>query len=109
MSTTDLPISCAEVYWCIADSESINSQEISEKTGLAKSTVQGHLSTLEKSGAIKSQGRPKRYCASENAPSKILEWLREFEELARATRDFRSRTLPLLSKEKQLVSDSPTH
>lgn len=109
MTAINLPISCAEVYWCIADSESINSQEISEKTGLAKSTVQGHLGVLEKGNAIKSQGRPKQYCVSENVPSEILEWLREFEELARATRDFRGRTLPLLHKEKQFVSHSPTH
>lgn len=109
MTTINLPISCAEVYWCIADSESVNSTDVAQKTGLAKSTVQGYLVTLEKSGAIKSQGRPKQYCVSENVPSEILDWLKEFEELARATRDFRSRTLLLLPKEKQLVSDSPTH
>lgn len=44
-----------------------------------------------------------------NVTPKILEWLRELEELACATRNFRSRTFPLLPKEKQLVSDSPTH
>ncbi len=86
MTAINLPISCAEVYWCIADSESINSQEISEKTGLAKSTVQGHLSVLEKRDAIKSQDLPKQYCVSDDISSETLDWLKEFEELARATR-----------------------
>lgn len=89
MSTTDLPISCAEVYWCIADSESVNSTDIAQKTGLAKSTVQGHLGALEKRNAILSQGLPKQYCVSDDIPSEILDWLKEFEELARATRGLR--------------------
>jgi len=109
MTTINLPISCAEVYWCIADSKSINSQEISKKTGLAKSTVQGHLSALEKAGAILGRGRPKQYCVSDDIPSEALEGLRELEELARATRDFRGRTLLLLTKEKPLVLNTPTH
>lgn len=35
-----------------------------------------------------------------NVTPEILEWLKEFEELARARRNFRSRTLPLLPTEK---------
>ncbi len=89
MSTTDLPISCAEVYWCIADSESVNSADIAQKIGLAKSTVQGHLSVLEKRNAILSQGLPKQYCVSDEIPSEILDWLKEFEELARAAQGLR--------------------
>lgn len=96
MTVTNLPISAAEVYWCIADFESINSQEIAQKTGLAKSTVQGHLSTLEKTAAIKGQGRPKLYYVSDDVTPETLEWLKDLEQLARATRSFRVDTLPLL-------------
>jgi hypothetical protein len=92
MTAINLPISCAEVYWCIADSESVNSTDIAQKTGLAKSTVQGHLSALEKGNAILSQGRPKQYCVSNNISSEILDWLKEFEELARAAQGLRKRT-----------------
>ncbi len=60
-----------------------------QKTGLAKSTVQGHLSALEKRNAIKSQGLPKQYCVSDDIIPETLEWLKEFEELARATRGLR--------------------
>lgn len=92
MTATNFPISCAEVYWCIADSESVNSADIAQKTGLAKSTVQGHLSALEKRNAILSQGLPKQYCVRNDIPSEILDWLKEFEELARAAQGFREQT-----------------
>ena len=101
MTTIILPISCAEVYWCIADFKSVKSQEIAHETGLGKSTVQGCLSALEKIGAVKGQGRPKQYCVSKNVASEMLEWLKDFENLARATRDFRVKTLPMLPQIKQ--------
>ena len=100
MTVINLPISCAEVYWCIADFKSIKSQEIAQKTGLAKSTVQSCLSALEKNGAVKGQGRPKQYCVSKNLTTEMLEWLKDFENLARATRDFRVKTLSLLHQVK---------
>lgn len=96
MTVTNLPISAAEVYWCIANFESINSQEIAQKTGLAKSTVQSPLSTLEKTAAIKGQGRPRQYCVSDDITLETLEWLKDLEQLARATRNFRVTTLPML-------------
>lgn len=96
MIANNLPMACVEVYWCIADSELVNSQEIAQKTGLAKSTVQGYLSALEKTGAIKGQGRPKQYWISNTITPEMLKSLKEFEQLARATRDFRVKTLPLL-------------
>ena len=98
MTAISLPISCAEVYWCIADFKSVKSQEIAQKTGLAKSTVQGCLSALEKTDAVKGLGRPKQYYVSKNVASEMLEWLKDFENLARETRSFRVKTLPLLPK-----------
>lgn len=103
MTEINLPMSCAEIYWCIVDLESGNSSDIAQSTGLAKSTVQSYLSTLEKTGAIKGQGRPKQYSVSEDITPEIREWMKEFEQLARATRDFRVKTLPLLPQEKQFV------
>ena len=100
MTAITLPITCAEVYWCIADSKSTKSQEIAQKTGLAKSTIQSCLSALEKTSAVKGQGRPKQYCVSKNVASEMLEWLKDFENLARETRSFRVKTLPLLPKIK---------
>lgn len=96
MTEINFPISCAEVYWYIADFDSVNSTDIAQKTGLGKSTVQRHLRALEKSNAIEGQGRPKQYRVSDDIPSKTLEWLRKFEELARMTRGLRGkRLLPL--------------
>lgn len=109
MTEINLPISCAEVYWCIADFESVNSQKIAEKTGLAKSTVQGHLSALEKTGAIKGQGRPKQYCVSEDTTPETLEWLRKFEELARMTLGLRYKEFSQsTSRQTEIQLDSLT-
>ncbi|MCL6753242.1 winged helix-turn-helix domain-containing protein, partial [Nostoc sp. CCCryo 231-06] len=85
MTEINLPISFAEVYWCIADFQSVNSTDIAQKTGLTESTVQRHLRTLEKTGVVKGQGRPKQYCVSKNVASEMLDWVEKFKELARMT------------------------
>ncbi len=109
MTQINLPISCAEVYWCIADFESVNSTDIAQKTGLTKSTVQRHLRALEKTGAVKNQGRPKQYCISENVTTEILEWLKEFEELARMSSDLRyGESSQSTSQETEMQHDSLT-
>ncbi len=109
MTAINLPISCAEVYWCIADFQSLNSTDIAQKTGLTKSTVQRHLRTLEKTGAVKNQGRPKQYCISKNVASEMLEWLKKFKELARMTPGLRYEELSqLTSQETEMQLDSMT-
>ena len=66
------PISRAEVYWAIADWRGTHSAEsLSNSLGFSKSTVQGHLSALEKAGAIRSQGRPKQYNPSGRLPNRV--------------------------------------
>ena len=81
------PISRAEVYWAIADSnDSSRAEDVANETGYRKSTVQGHLSALEKAGAIRSEGRPKQYTVAEDCPQEYLSQLQPLSEIARTTR-----------------------
>jgi DNA-binding transcriptional ArsR family regulator len=84
-------ISRAEVYWCIADwNGSHCADDIARVTGFRKSTVQGHLSALEKAGAIRSEGRPKQYAVAEACSQPYLDRLQSFASLARSMRGSRS-------------------
>lgn len=96
MLDINFPISQAEVYWCVVDFEGIGSQDISVITGLAKATVQKHLSALIKADAVKGQGRPKQYHLNSDVASEYVKWLNEFEEIARLTRGQRGRAFQIL-------------
>ena len=81
------PISRAELYWAVADWRGTHSAEsLSNGLGFRKSTVQGHLSALEKAGAIRSEGRPKQYTVAEDCPQEYLAQLQPLAEIARTTR-----------------------
>ena len=85
------PISRAEVYWAIADwNGSSGAADVANGTGFSKSTVQGHLSALEKAGAICSEGRPKQYTVAEDCPQEYLSQLQSLAGLARQMRGTRS-------------------
>lgn len=86
-------VSCAEVYWCLADSGDGTAQEISDETGLAKKTVQKHLNTLEKARVIESRYRPKLYRPIQNLDSKYFCRLQELELVARRSRKARTTLL----------------
>lgn len=88
------PVSRAEVYWAIVDWQgSQNAESISKGTGISKSTVQGHLSALEKAKAIESDGRPKRYVPAKNCPEEYLLQLEYLASIARLTRGLRGRPI----------------
>jgi DNA-binding transcriptional ArsR family regulator len=88
------PVARAEVYWAIYDwNGSQNSESISKGTGISKSTVQGHLSALEKAQAIRSLGRPKQYTVEENCPQEYMMQLEYIAPLARLSRGLRGRPL----------------
>jgi DNA-binding transcriptional ArsR family regulator len=85
------PVARAEVYWCIADwNGSHCADDIARGTGFSKSTVQGHLSALEKAGAILNEGRPKQYAVAEDCPQEYLSRLQSCASLARSMRGSRS-------------------
>jgi DNA-binding transcriptional ArsR family regulator len=85
------PISRAEVYWCIADwNGAHNAEDVASGTGFSKSTVQGHLSALEKAGALRSEGRPKRYTSAEDCSQEYLSQLSSLASLARQMRGTRN-------------------
>jgi DNA-binding transcriptional ArsR family regulator len=86
------PVARAEVYWAIYDWKgSQNAGGISKGTGISKSTVQGHLSALEKAQAISSSGRPKQYTVEENCPQEYMLQLEYIAPLARLSRGLRGR------------------
>jgi DNA-binding transcriptional ArsR family regulator len=92
--TLTFPVSRSEVYWAIADWQgSQNAESISKGTGISKSTVQGHLSALEKAKAIESDGRPKRYVLAEKCPEEYLLQLEYLASIARLTRGLRGRPI----------------
>ncbi len=80
-------VSRAEVYWAIADWKGSQSAEsISQGLSFSKSTVQGHLSALEKAGAICGVGRPKQYSIAQDCPQQYLSQLQSLADIARTTR-----------------------
>ncbi len=84
---TMIPVSRAEVYWAISDWKGSQSAEsVSQGLGFSKSTVQSHLSALEKAGAIRGEGRPKQYTIAEDCPQEYLSELQSLAGIARTTR-----------------------
>lgn len=82
-----IPVSRAEVYWAISDWKGCQSAEsISQGLSFSKSTVQGHLSALEKAGAIRGEGRPKQYSIAQDCPQKYFSELQSLADIARTTR-----------------------
>ncbi|WP_088892378.1 winged helix-turn-helix domain-containing protein [Leptolyngbya ohadii] len=85
MNTPSFPVARAEVFWYIFDKGVSTAEEIARGTLLARSTVQGHLSALEKAGVLEGEGRPKRYKIRSNFPKEYKDKLQELESLARSS------------------------
>lgn len=90
-----VPVSRAEVYWYVSDTRVANAQEISDGIGLSKSTVQGHLTALNKAGAVTGEGRPKRYSICEGVSVTYLNELKDLEYIARFTSALRCCSSPV--------------